>query len=254
MNIVLIGAGNVGQQLALALKKAGHRIVQVHGKGMHRARSLARELGSNHLKDIRELDTSADIILLAVPDDAIPAILKSIPATKQLIVHTAGNVPLSVFGRKFPNAGVFYPLQSFSADRPLRMRHIPILIEARTPQLRRKLNLLGKSISEEVVAVSSEQRQWLHLAAVISNNFTNHLLYLSSSLLQRHRLPFRLLYPLIRETTEKAIALHPLAAQTGPARRGDRKTMQKHLSLLASDPRLRSLYRLMSNGIAAVKR
>ena len=147
---------------------------------MHRARSLARKLGSNHLKDIRELDTSADIILLAVPDDAIPAILKSIPATKQLIVHTAGNVPLSVFGRKFPNAGVFYPLQSFSADRPLRMRHIPILIEAH-PQLRRKLNLLGKSISEEVVAVSSEQRQWLHLAAVISNNFTNHLLYLSSS-------------------------------------------------------------------------
>ena len=254
MNIVLIGAGNVGQQLSLALKKAGHRIVQVHGKGPLRARNLARKLGAGHLKDIRQIDPTADILLLAVPDDAIPAVLKSLPTTGQLILHTAGNVPLSVFGKKFPNAGVFYPLQSFSADRPLRMRDTPILIEARNPRHLRKLKQLGKSFSREVLAISSEQRQWLHLAAVISNNFTNHLLYLSALLLQRHRLPFRLLYPLIRETTEKAISLHPKAAQTGPARRGDQKTMQKHLRLLTSDAALKRLYRMLSAGIAAVKR
>lgn len=250
MKIILIGAGNVGQNLATGFKKAGHSVIQVYGKGKSRSTLLAKRIGATPLKDLQQLDEQADLIVLAVPDDAIPGVLKKIPATRQLIVHTAGNVPLTVFGSKFPNAGVLYPLQSFTSGRAIKLKNTPLLIEAKSNALARKLRSLSKELSDEVHIINSSQRQWLHLAAVISNNFTNHLFLIAAQLMQQHRLPFRLLHPLMRETVEKAIALPPAAAQTGPARRGDRTTMRKHISMLAADRKLQRLYRLMSEGIA----
>jgi predicted short-subunit dehydrogenase-like oxidoreductase (DUF2520 family) len=251
MNIVLIGAGNVGQQLGSALKRAGHRIIQVYGKGKTRAEQLAKRLGAAQLTDLRAVDPTADLILLAVPDDRIPEVLRRLPSVSKPVVHTAGNVPLSVFGRKFPRAGVFYPLQTISGNRPVSLLRVPLLIEATTPALRRKLGQLARSLSEEVHYISSDQRQWLHLAGVLTNNFTNHLFFLAAELLHKHRLPFRLLHPLLLETVEKAIALSPADAQTGPARRGDLRTMRKHLTLLEQRPDLQRLYRLFSKSIAA---
>jgi predicted short-subunit dehydrogenase-like oxidoreductase (DUF2520 family) len=71
----------------------------------------------------------------------------------------------------------------------------------------------------------------------------------ASQLLEKRKLSFEILEPLIRETTRKALAMDPGLAQTGPARRRDTAVIEKHLQLLAGIPEYENLYRILSNSI-----
>lgn len=103
-------------------------------------------------------------------------------------------------------------------------------------------------ISEKVVEISSEKRAKLHLAAVFVNNFTNYLYEIGSEILKKEDLPFDLLKPLIAETASKIENLSPQDAQTGPAKRNDTKTIEKHLHLLENSE-YRKFYELFSNAL-----
>ena len=66
--------------------------------------------------------------------------------------------------------------------------------------------------------------------------------------LEQKELPFDLLHPLMEETTKKAIAIGPESAQTGPAKRGDLATINRHLALL-EEGQLKEIYNLLSDSI-----
>jgi hypothetical protein len=72
---------------------------------------------------------------------------------------------------------------------------------------------------------------------------------LSARLLQEHGLPFDAMLPLIDETAHKVHELSPHQAQTGPAIRRDTKVMDKHLTMLANEPKIKELYQMISNSI-----
>jgi hypothetical protein len=72
---------------------------------------------------------------------------------------------------------------------------------------------------------------------------------IAEQLMAQHQLPFDLLKPLILETAHKIEKLSPIAAQTGPAKRHDVLTMQKHLEALTQNPELFDLYKSISEGI-----
>jgi predicted short-subunit dehydrogenase-like oxidoreductase (DUF2520 family) len=147
------------------------------------------------------------------------------------------------------NYGVFYPLQSFTKEKAIDFGEVPVCIEACSTRVHEVLFALGKSISSKVVVLDSSQREVLHLAAVFTNNFANHMLFWAKTLVDAEGLDFNLLRPLARETVEKAFFLTPELAQTGPARRGDLKTMQSHIEQLQANPELISLYKTLSASI-----
>jgi hypothetical protein len=89
----------------------------------------------------------------------------------------------------------------------------------------------------------------LHVAAVFVNNFSNYLLQNAYMLMQKNALPFDLLKPLAQETIDKAFDLSPQKSQTGPAIRGDEKTLKIHQTLLADEPEIQSLYTQLTNAI-----
>ena len=62
-------------------------------------------------------------------------------------------------------------------------------------------------------------------------------------------LPREWLYPLIRETIDKALAMGPERSQTGPAARQDELTIKKQMHQLSSNPELQELYRQLSQSI-----
>ena len=100
-----------------------------------------------------------------------------------------------------------------------------------------------------MVSVSrSEQRKILHIAAVFVCNFANHLYQIGNHLCEANGISFNLLKPLIIETANKINDLSPKEAQTGPAIRGDVKTMQQHVALLENND-MKNLYLLMSKMI-----
>ncbi|HLU87256.1 MAG TPA: DUF2520 domain-containing protein, partial [Taishania sp.] len=102
-------------------------------------------------------------------------------------------------------------------------------------------------LSSNVQLMNSEDRKNIHIAAVFVNNFVNHMLYLSSDFLAQKNLPFEILSPLIEETIKKALELNPKDAQSGPARRFDKSTIDKHLREL--DHRKKIVYETITNSI-----
>jgi predicted short-subunit dehydrogenase-like oxidoreductase (DUF2520 family) len=165
----------------------------------------------------------------------------------KLVVHTSGSVSIKKLASK-NNRGVFYPLQSFTTGHVVSFTEIPICIEAEDPKDLAMLRELGEAISEKVVEISSEERQKLHLAAVFVNNFVNHIYHISESYLTENKLDFNLLKPLIKETARKIESMTPSEAQTGPAKRNDLKTIEKHLHLL-EDSAYARLYKQLTQAI-----
>ncbi len=249
MKIILIGAGNVASQLTLALAERGHTLLQVWSRTAEHARKLAERVGAASLTELGEIFTDADLYLFCVKDDALPQVITAMPETGGIWVHTAGSLPMELFATRKSDYGVIYPLQTFSRNRELSFQEIPLFIEGSTPANAAMLEQLAQALSRNVYRLPGDKRKKLHLAAVFACNFVNHLYALSAEILNEEELPFDVLLPLIAETAAKVREMAPVAAQTGPALRGDEKVMQQHLDQL-SDPRLREIYRLLSDSIA----
>ena len=252
--IVLIGAGNVATNIGKAIVAANHDITQVWSKTSASANRLAKQLDAVPLTDIRKLHTDADIYILAVKDDTINSIVRKVKLNNKLIVHTSGSVDLDVLRQSSENYGVFYPLQTFSKTSNVKFDAIPLCVEANNKNSEKKLVELAGQLSKNVHVINSEKRKILHLAAVFANNYSNHMYAIAEKILKRNKLSLEMLIPLIDETSKKIKTTSPLKIQTGPAIRGDKKIMNKHLKMLSDDKLTKDLYRLISKSIIANKK
>ena len=252
-NIVMIGSGNVSTQLALALIEKGIHVKQVYSQSTESARILSEKVNAGFTNDLFQLDTEADLYVIAVKDPAIQEVLENLRLREnQLIVHTAGSVPMNILEGFTSNYGVFYPLQTFSKSRKVDFSDIPICIEANHPSNLMKLEELGKRLSGTVSQINSDERKTLHLAAVFTNNFVNHFYSIGAEILHDKKLDFELLKPLIRETAAKIETLHPVEAQTGPARRNDQTIIGQHLKMLQNKPEYQKIYSFVTESIFQV--
>jgi predicted short-subunit dehydrogenase-like oxidoreductase (DUF2520 family) len=249
-NISFAGAGNVAVSLCAGLKAAGHRIVSVTSKGGDSARALAASTGARVVQDLSVPDY-CDIFIMAVTDKAISEIASRISVPrKTIMVHTAGSVPLSVLRRQ-ENAGVFYPLQTFTKDFLPDLRMVPFFIEATDEHTLTVLRELGEGIGAGAWVCNTEQRKKLHVAAVFTNNFSNFMMTTGEMIAAEAGIDPSLLNPLIEETARKAVRIGPAVAQTGPAVRHDDSTVKSHIDLLSFMPEYQQLYRLISKMISA---
>lgn len=249
MKVVFIGSGNVATHLSAAMQKAGYTIEQVYSRNGTNARILADRLHCARTAKTGEIISTADLYVFAVKDDALPDLVAQIPVSNGLRIHTAGSVPMDVFKGCAAHYGVLYPLQTFSKNRDTDFRRVPCLIEAHLPEDEVRLYEIAGRLSDNVQTLSSEKRKRVHLAAVFACNFTNHMYALAGRLVREQGLPADILLPLIDETAAKIHALSPSGAQTGPAVRGDRQVLDRHLALLSGDPAMREVYQLISNHI-----
>ncbi|GMN05443.1 DUF2520 domain-containing protein [Croceitalea sp. MTPC5] len=244
ISIVILGSGNVAFHLYTTLLEIDDiNVIQVFGRNN---KTLERFNESIEITTHPEHIKSADLYLIAVNDDAIPDVAELLDKKTGLVCHTSGGVQMDVIKAK--RKGVFYPLQSFTMNREIDFNTIPICIEATEESDLALLRTMGLKISRSVHEISSAQRQYLHLAAVFANNFSNHLFYIASELCKEQKLSFELLKPLLHESIAKLGHANPKKAQTGPARRGDNLTMQKHLDQLKS-PIQKKIYQLLSESI-----
>lgn len=242
---VLLGGGNLALHLYDALQKsAACRVVQVYNRSLHKIGHLGSEVQITN--DPNQLAT-ADVYLLSVSDDAISKVSECLIGVNAIVAHTSGSATLEVL----PNNGrraCFYPLQTFTKGLSIDYRTVPICLEAEREEDLIILQRMAASISDSVYRISSQQRQALHLAAVFVNNFTNHLYLIGKELCAQNNLPFDLLRPLIKETAQKIERMDPLVAQTGPAKRGDQKTLARH-QLQLQDKIVKEIYFLLSESI-----
>ncbi len=250
MKISILGAGNVATQLALAFKKAGHEIVEIYNRSNEAGEELAKAVAAGFTSDIEHL-READIYIIAVKDDAIEERAQQLKAIGKIVAHTSGTQSKDLLQGTSLHFGIFYPLQTMTKLLKVDFKNVPLLIEGSDETTTEKLEALAKSISQNVHRVDEQQRQWIHIAAVFANNFTNHLYSISQSLLLGHKLPFEILKPLIFSSIENMNRFSPAAIQTGPAVRKDVHVIEKHLALLADDVRLQQIYKILTDSIIA---
>lgn len=251
-SFTLIGAGNVATHFGLAIRQAGCCIRQVYSRTIQSAEALASQLAAQPITSLTDLRDNADVYIVAISDEHIPSLIPQIchGRGQKLFVHTAGSVDTHVFREHVRRYGVIYPLQTLSRQRHISMQQVPLFIDANNEEDMQLLTETAHNMGAvKVMQADSSQRLNLHLAAVFASNFTNHCYALAHTLLQQHGIPFDMLLPLIGETAAKVGELQPSAAQTGPARRADHATIGKHLAQLEYQPRLKRVYKLMSESI-----
>ena len=240
LTIVVFGAGQVATHLTPALAAAGHHVAGIWSRNpAHAAALVARLPGSVVVLATPDAASALepDVVLVAVPDHAVAATIAAarLPATVA-VAHTAGALPLP----NHPRAGVFYPLQTFSADRALDLGAVPFFLEATDAATAALLDQLARDLSRQPPRwLSAAERAPLHLAAVFAANFSNHLLGVSARVLAAAggQVPFEVLRPLVEEVIAKAFAAPagPFSVQTGPAQRADAPTLAAHRARLAAD-------------------
>ena len=253
MTITLIGAGNVGYHLGKRCYKKGLVIDQVYSRNIENAQFLAKKIKARPVDDLREIKAISDLYIIAVKDDAIEGVAAKLGQNKgmkqQLVVHTSGAASSQTIAKYFKNFGIFYPLQTFSKNRKVRFSTIPICVDGRNKSVRKKLVIVGKKISKKVAIITDKERGIIHVAAVVVNNFSNHLFHLGREITTTEKINFNLLKPLILETVLKIETQAPYDMQTGPARRNDQKTIKKHLDYLQKFPEYAQLYTLLTKSI-----
>ena len=242
--IVIIGAGRVATTLGRRLSRVA-RPVQVYSRTLSHARTLADDLGCEATDDPARLIVDADYYMVAVNDDAIAAVVDATPATAGVWFHTAGSCSIDVFKGKRARYGVLYPLISFTGhDDPAET---PLYLEAAGDEVLSALTSLASGVGTIAGVITSEQRRRLHLAAVMTCNFTSHIWALAHDLLPSGS-SFAAMMPLVRQLLSRVEGgAEPVDIQTGPARRGDLMTMDTHASMLAGTAR--DVYTLLSRSI-----
>jgi len=265
--ISVIGAGKVGSTLAVMLHRSGYRIVSVVSKNKKSVRKLANIVGCKKYSDsLSAIHPATKIILLAVPEEAVPGIAEEIASRshlhfKQLAVfHTSGLLTsdaLLPLHRKGAMVFSLHPIQSFpkglTLDHQLaRMKQVAYGFEgikAALPLARQ----LVKAVDGKLVQIPKEEKILYHIACVIASNYSIALLGAVEKLAKQIGGGIRLSHfkPLVMTSIENAFRLTPDRALTGPIVRGSVETIEMHMrELRKSDRSLMAVYR--QNGLQAL--
>ncbi|XLS30519.1 Rossmann-like and DUF2520 domain-containing protein [Flavobacteriaceae bacterium M23B6Z8] len=242
--VVLLGSGNMAWHLCKAFTEIENVTIIQHYHHRSQEENF-QQFGVDFTNDLKKLK-KADFYILAVADDAIAPLSAELPVLEGIVLHTSGTVGMNDLDAKH-RKGVFYPLQTLTKGVAVDFLKIPICCEAANSSDLKLIMELANSISTVVVEMSSEKRLALHLAAVFANNFVNHLYNCAYDICKSHQVETHLLEALIKETAKKVVESSPEASQTGPAKRGDKKTINTHLNMLEED--YKTIYKTISESL-----
>jgi predicted short-subunit dehydrogenase-like oxidoreductase (DUF2520 family) len=252
MMVSFIGSGNLAWHLAPALDNAGYVVKEVYSRNPKHAEELTGRLYQAEVKATLDFSTSdSTVFIICTNDDAIADIAREIILPGDVfLVHTSGSQPMNILQYAATNnIGVIYPLQTFTKNKRIDFKNVPLFIETNNEETEKTIMEMSKVISTQVRKIFSEERKALHVAAVFASNFSNHMLTLSKGILEQNNLTFDLLKPLISETINKSLSIGPETAQTGPAKRGDLEILDNHMEFLKEDETLSEIYKLISQSI-----
>ena len=248
MKVVVVGSGNVAESLAQAIAEAeGLDLVQVFARNEVRGRKVAvlanTEWSNTSLAE-------ADLYLISVSDNAVEGCAKTLHIPQDAVIaHTAGCCSIDALAPHTHRA-VFYPFQTFSIGRKVDFAKGYIFLEGATDHALQTVKEVAHRLTSKVEMADSARRAVIHLSGVFACNFANAMYANAAEVLASAGLPFDIVAPVIEETAQKAVeVLNPVATQTGPARRGDTQTLDRHRQMLAHAPRTKEIYDKISEDI-----
>jgi predicted short-subunit dehydrogenase-like oxidoreductase (DUF2520 family) len=241
MIVGVIGGGRVGAVLGAALAHAGHSVVAASGSSPASAARIARLLpDAAHLTPAEVARAATDLLLIAVPDDALGPLVTGLPVhAGQVVAHTSGAQGLAVLepaAARGAGTLALHPAMTFAGtgDDLSRLAGTTYGVTA-PPELRPLATRLVADLGGTPEWVAEADRPLYHAALAQG---ANHLVTLVNEAADRLRdagvvRPESVLGPLLRAALDNALR-HGDAALTGPVSRGDAGTVARHLERLAA--------------------
>ncbi len=247
-DVAIVGAGNVASGLCHIFLASGVSVAIV-------ARNTSKvniPIDPSHIYNLEEPPPAA-IYLIAVKDAHVAQVASKLypkVSPTAIIVHSAGSVAMNALPAQISNAGVFYPLQTFSQGREEHLGNFTIFVEATNPATLDALEQLAQRCKLPSYHIDSQARERMHIAAVFVSNFTNFMYTSAEDILRSSGVGFEHMRPLMRECAAKVqeSTLSPALLQTGPAARGDMQVAKHHIDLL-DEPELKQIYSVISDAI-----
>lgn len=251
----IIGVGGLGSALARGLLSKKVLIKSVFNRTERKARQLA---STANIEICGTFPSTADalgkLVFITVPDDAIEEVARQLSElsddfSESIFVHCSGTQSADLLQPLKSKGGItasFHPLQTFTTRaQPDDFKDIYFSLQGDAeafPLLQKVAQQLGAKTFE----VTTEQKAHLHAAAVMASNYLTVLIDRSVEIGTLGGLAGdqvrKALMPLIRGTLENNEKYSAAAALTGPIKRGDIETIEKHLALLDDQSELRDLY------------
>lgn len=208
---------------------------------------MAKEVEAKAINNISEVNITSDLVIVALKDDVIDSVLSHININDALLVHTSGSVDSERLEKYSDNFGCFYPFQTFRKEFQVDLSEVHLFVETNSSQNTKQLIQLSNLLSDKVVEMNSQERKSLHIAGVGLNNFTHYLLSITKQYCEESNLNPEYLTNLLTQTVNNSFYVDKsLTMQTGPARRGDVKVIEDHISNLDNSPKYQKIYKTIS--------
>lgn len=261
LDVGVVGAGRVGAVLGAALQRVGHRVVAVSGVSEESRTRAAQLLPGIPVVAPEDVVRRSELVLLAVPDDALTDLVAGLAATRswqagQLVAHTSGRHGLEVYAPALEQHVLglaLHPAMTFTGTGLDLERLVECCFGVTAPEpLRPVAEALVLEIGAEPVWIEESARPLYHAALA---HGANHLVTLIAQSLQALRAagvetPSRVLGPLVSAALDNALRAGD-AALTGPVARGDAGTVAEHLRQLQSlSPDIRPTYLALARATA----
>ena len=258
----VVGAGAMGTALAQRLPTAGHPVRAILSRTLASAEALAERVGAPVASnEWTALPRDVRLVLICVPDDAIPAVAEALadvshPWDRTIVGHTSGArtaEALHPLARKGAATLSFHPLQTFTPDTPpTAFEDIVIGIEGPAEAVSAG-KALAQALGATPVVLTERGKALYHCAAALASNGLVALMavveevFSSADLDEHHGTAAELVGPLVRQTWENLETGSPESVLTGPVARGDAATAKAHLNALQNEaPHLVALYATLS--------
>lgn len=264
LGVGVVGAGRVGAVLGAALRAAGHAVVGASGVSDASRERIDTLLPGVPVLEVPDVVERAELVLLAVPDDALADLVAGLAATGawqagQLVVHTSGAHGVGVLEPARRSGGIplaVHPAMTFtgtSIDLP-RLADCCFGVTAPGPVLPVAQALVVEMGAEPVV-VPEEARPLYHAALAHGSNHLVTVVAQAAQLLAGAGIerPDRVLGPLLHAALDNALRAGD-DALTGPVARGDAATVAGHLASIGAaapgTPDVLEAYRALARATA----
>lgn len=245
MKFAVIGCGNVAWHYSKMWMQAGHECLFGFSRNAEHFTEKMTPLGISYVP-MTHWPEQPDAVLVAVPDDQILQVAQSIDPKITVIIPSGS---FDIHALRHPKKMVIWGIYSFLHGKEMDYDLVPFCVEACDDTAKQQLHTLMAPWSTQIHMTSQVHRTKAHMAAVFSNNFVSTLYTIAFDILEQEHLPPSLLLATIQQLAEKVKTETPNHLQTGPAKRNDLQTLQKHLLLLNDQPEQQEIYRLLSNYI-----
>ncbi len=260
--LAIVGAGRVGRALGRRLAERGWAVGAVVARSQSSARAAVRAIGAGtpYRTLVPEI-LRARLILLAVPDDAIPSVARRLAklASREnlagrVVLHTSGAVPsaaLAPLASRGASVASMHPLQTFAPGVRSRLAGVTFAIEGQ-PSACRLARRLARELGAKPVLIHPEAKALYHAAGAFASPHLLAALAAGGAMLEkagfRERDARAALLRLARQTLENYERLGARRSWTGPVSRGDRSTIRRHEAALKKlRAEFRAAYRALTN-------